>query len=83
MVYNYIIRKRPVQVSFFDTSEVLFEIVCSEIDLFALHRVLRSVVGKRWSHEPLSSKEEVVLLDLYNSISLINFSNLPAHVRKV
>lgn len=83
MAHNYIIRKRPVQVSFFDSTERLFEIVCNEVDLFALHRTLRQVLSKRWQNEPLSAQEEDVLSDLYNSISLINFSNLPMYERYV
>ena len=69
MAHDYEIRKRSTQMSLFASSASLYEIVCDGAALVDLYRVLRSVVGHGKTC-PITSEEQDILCDLYNSISL-------------
>lgn len=73
MARVFVVSKLPLQLSLFEKDEVFFNICCSQSSLIDLHKVLRSVISNKFKKVPLNSFEEDVLLDLYNSISLINF----------
>ena len=70
MSHDYEIRKMNVQTSFFMPKIVQkYQIICDGSALVDLCRVLRSVVSSCKSR-PLTSDEQDVLCDLYNSISI-------------
>lgn len=71
MARDYHVSKLPTHRNLFGDYERVFEIVCRAQDLNDLKFALRGVIshGKR---EPITTFEQDVLSDLYNSISLIS-----------
>lgn len=75
MAHDYEIRKMNVQTSLFMPKiEQKYEIICDAAAISDLCRVLRSVVSD-CRMRPLSSDEQDVLCDLYNSISIYNLKH--------
>lgn len=73
MARDFRVFKLPLQQQLFNNSRRRYQILTDELSLLDLHRVLRSVISNKYKNVPLTSFEEDVLCDLYNSISLIKF----------
>lgn len=74
MVHDYDIKKLPIQKNLFSASSTLYQIVCDGSALADLCSVLRSVVSD-CKKRPLSSLEQDVLSELYNSISIFKLKH--------
>lgn len=72
MARDYHVTRLPYHRDLFGDSERKFQIVVSESVLKELCTTLRHVVGN-CKYRPVTSEEQDVLCDFYNSISLINF----------
>lgn len=71
MAREYHVSKLPLHRNLFGDSERVFEIVCKSSEMKDLLLALRGVLSHGKS-QPITSFEQDVLCDLYNSISLVN-----------
>lgn len=75
MAHDYEIHKLPTQTDLFGKRSQLYQIICDGDALVDLCRVLRSVVGYA-QRRPITSEEQNILCELYNSISLYKLKHI-------